>query len=339
MTKMTEDAGEAPDAVARMLSANAAGCAALGKKLRGAPPPLAITCARGSSDHAATFAKYLIETRLGVPTMSFAPSVASIYGARLRVAGALFIVISQSGRSPDLIASAQAARDAGALVVTIVNAEESPLARVGQICLPLHAGRERSVAATKSFIASLAAVLQIVAHWGERKELAAALDNLPGNLDAAAALDWSPAENAFAKADDMLVIGRGLGFAIAQEAALKLKETSVIHAEPFSAAEVEHGPMALVREGFPILVFSQQDETRAGVQDLVSNLRGKGGRVFVAEQGPAAPERLPVVTGVDPALALVTMIQSFYFLANAVALARGRDPDDPPHLRKETETL
>ena len=165
------------------------------------------------------------------------------------------------------------------------------------------------------------------------------MDGLPGNLRAAAALDWSPAENTFAKANGMLVIGRGLGFAIAQEAALKLKETSVLHAEPFSAAEVEHGPMALVREGFPILVFSQEDETRAGVQDLVSNLRGKGGRVFVAEQGPAAPGRLPAVTGIDPALALVTMIQSFYFLANAVALARGRDPDDPPHLRKETKTL
>ena len=339
MTKMTEDAGEAPDAVARMLSANVADCAALGKRLRAAPPPLAITCARGSSDHAATFAKYMIETRLGVPTMSFAPSVSSIYGARLKMAGALFIAISQSGRSPDLIASAQAARDAGALVVTIVNAEGSPLARVGQICLALRAGRERSVAATKSFIASLAAVLQIVAHWGESNELAAALDGLPGNLGAAATLDWNPAENTFAKADDMLVIGRGLGFAIAQEAALKLKETAVIHAEPFSAAEVEHGPMALVGEGFPILVFSQEDATRPGVRDLVSNLRDKGGRVFVAEQGPAGPGRLPVVTGVDPATALVTMIQSFYFLANAVALARGRDPDDPPHLRKETETL
>ncbi len=339
MTKMTEDAAEAPSAVASMLSANAAACAALGKRLRGAPPPFVITCARGSSDHAATFTKYLIETRLGVPTMSFAPSVSSIYEARLMVAGALFMAISQWGQSPYLVAAAQAARDAGALVVTIVNTEGSPLARVGQVCLHLHAGQERSIAATKSYIASLAAVLQIVAHWGESKELAAALDGLPSNLDNAAALDWSPAENTFAKADGMLVIGRGLGFAIAQEAALKLKETAIIHAEPFSAAEVEHGPMALVREDFPILVFSQEDATRPGVRDLVANLRDKGGRVFVAEQGPAAPERLPVVTGLDPATALVSMIQSFYFLANAVALARGRDPDDPPHLRKETETL
>ena len=339
MTKMAEDAGQAPEAVARMLPANAADCAALGKRLRGSPPPLAITCARGSSDHAATFAKYLIETHLGVPTASFAPSVSSIYKARQKVDGALFIAISQSGQSPDLVTSAEAARDAGALVVTIVNAARSPLAQVGQICLPLHAGLEKSVAATKSFITSLAALLQIVAHWGESKELAAALDTLPGNLDAAAALDWSEATPAFAAADDMLVIGRGLGFAIAQEAALKLKETAVLHAEPFSAAEVEHGPMALVREGFPILVFSQQDQTRAGVQDLISRLGDKGGRVFAAEQGPAAPGRLPVITGLEPAAALVTMIQSFYFLANAVALARGRDPDDPPHLRKETETL
>jgi glucosamine--fructose-6-phosphate aminotransferase (isomerizing) len=307
--------------------------------LRDTPPSLVITCARGSSDHAATFAKYLIETQLGVPTASFAPSISSVYKARLKVAGVLFIAISQSGQSPDLVASAEAARDAGALVVTIVNADNSPLARVGQIRLPLHAGLERSVAATKSFIASLAALLQIVAHWGESEKLNTALNTLPGDLDAAAALDWSEAIPAFSEADDMLVVGRGFGFAIAQEAALKLKETAVLHAEPFSAAEIEHGPMALVRDGFPILVFSQQDETRAGVQGLVSSLRDKGGRVFVAEQGPAAPGRLPVVTGVAPAAALVTMIQSFYFLANTVALARGRDPDDPPHLRKETGTL
>lgn len=339
MTKMSEDAAEAPDAVAKMLSANTAECAALGKKLRDAPPPLAITCARGSSDHAATFAKYLIETHLGVPTASFAPSISSVYKARLKVAGALFLAISQSGQSPDLVASAEAARNEGALVVTITNAHDSPLARTGQISLPLHAGLERSVAATKSFITSLAALLQIVAHWGESKELSTALSTLPSNLDAAAALDWSEAGPAIAEADDMLVIGRGFGFAIAQEAALKLKETAVLHAEPFSAAEVEHGPVALVRAGFPILVFSQRDQTRAGVRDLASSLRDKGGRVFVAEQGPAAPGRLPVLAGTTPAAELVTMIQTFYFLANAVALARGRDPDDPPHLRKETETL
>ncbi len=337
-TLMARETREAPATVARLLQRNRRACEQLSERLRQRPPQLVVTCARGSSDHAATFAKYLIETRLGLTTASAAPSVSSVYGRRQLLSEALFLAISQSGQSPDLVAHAQAARESGALVVALVNQTASPLAATSHVCLPLHAGPERSVAATKSYVAALAALLQLVAHWAEEPGLRDALPRLPDQLEASQALDWSAAREPLAGARDLLVVGRGLGFGIAQEAALKFKETARIHAEAFSAAEIMHGPLALIRAGYPVLVFSQEDQTRAGVRELVATLRDKGARVFVAAAGEPAPGRLPVLAGLHPACAPLAMVQSFYGLVNAVALARGLDPDLPPHLRKVTET-
>ena len=336
---MATEAREAPGAVERQLAANADACRELGERLRGLAPPVVVTCARGSSDHAATYAKYLIETQIGVPTASFAPSVSSVYKSRQRMAGTLFLAVSQSGHSPDLVESARAARDAGALVVVLVNQVNSPLADLAEVCLPLWAGPETSVAATKSFIASLSALLQAVSAWSGEKALSEALAQLPSHLETAADLDWRAAVEPFAAAESLLVVGRGLGFGIAQEAALKFKETSRVHAEPFSAAELAHGPMALMREGFPVLAFSQNDQTRKGLKDLAAGLRQRGARLFVAEEGDAEAGRLPVVAAMHPAAAPIAMIQSFYLLAERVARARGLDPDNPPHLKKVTETL
>ncbi len=338
-TQMATEAREAPAAVSRQLTANADGCRELGGRLRALAPPVAVTCARGSSDHAATFAKYLIETQLGVPTASFAPSVSSIYKSRQRMAGTLFLAISQSGHSPDLVESARAARDAGALVVALVNQVASPLADLAEVCLPLWAGPETSVAATKSFIASLASLLHVVSEWSGEAALQEALTELPDQLDQAVSMDWRDAVEPFAAAENLLVIGRGLGFGIAQEAALKFKETSRIHAEPFSAAELAHGPMALMRDGFPVLAFSQNDQTREGMRDLATALRRRGARLFMAEEGEVESGRLPVVPAMHPVAAPIAMVQSFYLLADEVARARGLDPDNPPHLKKITETL
>ena len=162
-TLMLRETAEAPDVVARLIAANDAACRALGERLRARPPPFAVTCARGSSDSAATYAKYLFEIRLGTVVASVGPSIASIYGQRPKMNDALFLAISQSGRSPDLLTLAEAARADGALTVALVNDTASPLAELCEVVLPLHAGPERSVAATKSYIASLAAVLQLVA--------------------------------------------------------------------------------------------------------------------------------------------------------------------------------
>ncbi|MBA1154799.1 SIS domain-containing protein [Microvirga mediterraneensis] len=339
-TAMLREAFEAPEVVARLLASNAPLCRELGARLRASPPPFAVTCARGSSDNAATFVKYLLEIQSGLVTASVGPSVTSVYAARPRMRDALFLAVSQSGRSPDILNLAQAGRDDGALTVALVNDTSSPLAATCEVVLPLHAGPEKSVAATKSFIAALAAGLQLVAHWSQDRALLDALDTLPDVLAKAAATDWSAALPALTDADNLFVVGRGVGFAVAQEAALKLKETSGVHAEAMSAAELMHGPWTLAGEHFPILVLSQRDETLSGVNDLVTKLAEQGVPVLVAGAAEGrARLALPGSEEAHPYLAPLALIQSFYPLVNAIALARGRNPDSPPRLRKVTETV
>ena len=311
---------------------------ALGARLRALAPRAVATCARGSSDHAATFAKYLIETRAGVLTTSMAPSVLSLYHAETTLKDALLLIISQSGASPDLVAAAHAAKRAGTFVLALVNAPESPVARAADATVLLCAGAERSVAATKSFIASLSAIAALVAHWTEDASLKRALDDAPELLRKAWSLDWGAAKPALRDAQSMYVIARGLGFGIAGEAALKLKETCGIHAEAFSAAEVRHGPMALVRADFPTLLFAQSDETREDVTDLAGDLCARGANIFIAGAAADGATTLPTLDA-HPALQPMLQVQSFYRLAHDVALARGCDPDRPPHLQKVTETL
>ncbi len=333
---MFQEAAEAPAAVARLLAANATTAAALGADLRARPPRAVVTLGRGSSDHAATYAKYLIETGAGVLTASSAPSVSSVYEVRQELRDVLFLAISQSGRSPDLLAAVEAARAAGARVVALVNDASSPMAGLADVLLPLHAGPETSVAATKSYIAALAAIAQLTAAWTQDDQLAAALERLPEDLAQAWQADWSPALAPLASAQSLYVLGRGPGYAAAQEAALKLKETCGLHAEAFSAAEVLHGPMALVAARFPVLVFAQGDESEAGVLDLARGLRARDAQVLLA--GADAPGALPFVR-THAVLQPIALIQSFYRLANRLSLARGFDPDRPPHLNKVTETL
>jgi glucosamine--fructose-6-phosphate aminotransferase (isomerizing) len=332
------EAAQAPQAVREQLQANAARVAQLAQRLRRTPPRAIVTCARGSSDHAATFARYLIETRLGVLTSSAAPSVSSIYEAAPDLSGAVLLAISQSGASPDLLAAVSSARTAGARIVAMVNAETSPLAQLADDLIPLHAGHERSIAATKSWIASLAAIVQLVAEWSEDQALALALRQAPQLLERAWQLDWSTALTLLAPLNNLYVIGRGPGLAIAQEAALKFKETCGLHAEALSAAELRHGPMALVQAGFPLLVFTQNDETRAGIEELIADLLAQGAAVLAAGTSATQARVLPTEIA-HPVIQPMLFAQSFYRLANSLALARGRDPDRPPHLNKVTETL
>ena len=337
---MLRETAEAPEVVARQIDANAAACAALGARLRAAGPAFVVTCARGSSDSAATYAKYLIEIVLGTVVASVGPSISSVYGRRPNMKGALFIAISQSGRSPDLLTLAEAARADGALTVALVNDTTSPLAGLCEVVLPLHAGPERSVAATKSYIASLAAVLQLVAAWSGEPALDRAVRRLPDYLDGALKRSWLAAAPLLQSVAGLYVVGRGPGYAAALEAALKLKETGGLHAEAGSSAELRHGPMAIAGPDFPVLVFSQNDAALQGLADLGTELAARGVPVIAA--GPAEVPgalRLPAGEGVDPFAQPIALIQSFYPLAEAVARARGRDPDRPPHLRKVTETL
>jgi glucosamine--fructose-6-phosphate aminotransferase (isomerizing) len=335
-TLMAREAGEAADAVRRLITANTTKLSRLGQMLRADPPTLVVTCARGSSDHAATYGKYLIETLIGVPVASAAPSVASVFSAPVVPGGALCIAISQSGRSPDLLATVRAQQAAGARVVAFVNDETSPLAQLADMCIGLNAGAELSVAATKSYIASLAGLAALVAEWAEDEELGAAVASMPDMLERANTLDWHAGIDALRDGTNLFVIGRGYAFGIAQEAALKLKETCGLHAEAFSAAEVRHGPMAIVGRDFPVIAFATSDAAGDSVREAASEFATRGARLCLAD-AKENKGSLPSIAA-HPAIEPILMIQSFYPMANALSLARGHNPDRPLYLSKVTET-
>jgi glucosamine--fructose-6-phosphate aminotransferase (isomerizing) len=337
-TRMYQEAASSADVVARQLEQNAARVAVIGAALRAQPPRTVVTCARGSSDHAATYGKYLIETRARVLTVSAAPSVSSVYGVDQDLRDCLYIAISQSGRSPDLLSSVTAAKRSGATVLAICNDNEAPLNGLADHVLPLWAGPERSVAATKSYIASLAAIAHLTAAWTGDAELRSAVDRLPESLTAAWKLDWSAALQHLTGVSHLYVIGRGLGLGIAQEAALKCKETCGLHAEAFSSAEVRHGPFALLGDGFPALIFGQDDATRPGLEALSAELAARGVRVLLAGASAAGATQLPSIpesSAVAPAL----LAASTYRLLAHLSVARGHDPDQPPFLHKVTQTI
>jgi glucosamine--fructose-6-phosphate aminotransferase (isomerizing) len=338
-TALYREAAEAADTVARQLERNDAVVRGLAATLRMDTPPFVVTCARGSSDHAATYAKYVIETQTGCVTASASPSIESIYAVPLALRRSLYVVISQSGASPDLLRSAEAARQAGAHVCALVNAEHSPLAGIADTVIPLQAGPERSVAATKSFIGSMSTILHLVAHWRQDAPLLDALHRLPQQLHHAFDLDWSPMVEGLVDREDLFVLGRGYGLGAAQEAALKLKETCALHAEAFSSAEVRHGPMELVGPRLPVLLFAQQDDALAGVMATARDFRRRGAAVWTAAPGATGEDALPIVPTEQPMCAPILAIQSFYRAVNALAIRRGRDPDHPPHLAKVTETV
>jgi glutamine---fructose-6-phosphate transaminase (isomerizing) len=334
---MLEEALEAPEAVERQLAADAAVYRTIGADLRARPPQSMLTVARGSSDHAAHFLAYLVMARLGRLVTSLPMSLVTLYATRLQCEGLVAMALSQSGRSPDLIAPIEFAASHGARTIAWVNEIDSPLGRAAQWALDLRAGQEHSVAATKSYIAQLTAGARLVAAWQD-DALGAALMRLPEALARAARADWSLLADTLVGAQRMLVIGRGLGLATAMEAALKLKETCGIHAEAFSGAEVRHGPMALIEPGYPVLIFAPRGPAHTGLITLAEDLRQRGAHVLLAAPADTPGVSLALQPAPDEDLEPITAIQSFYPAVEALARARGADPDRPPHLAKVTTT-
>lgn len=337
-TRMFSEAAEAAAAVQRQLDLNAGVAGRIGRRLREMNPRFVTTVARGSSDHAANYAKYLLETRTGLVTSSTGPSVASVYRTELNLENSLCLLISQSGASPDLLSMAESARASGAYVVALVNVADSPLAGLAHETVELRAGPETSVAATKSFISSLTAVIHLLAHWTGDGELVSALDRTPALLRQAWDCDWSPAVDAIAGTRDLFVLGRGLGLGIAYEAALKFKEVCGLHAEAFSSAEVLHGPVTIARGEFPVLVLAQNDACMPGMAELVDGLAQRGVKLITAGIRHDRAVNLPSPEG-HPVIEPILRIQSFYRMANALSVRLGLDPDSPPYLNKVTSTL
>ena len=335
---MLKEARSACDSVAQLLQADKERFAELGRHLRSKQLTNVLTVARGSSDHAASYCAYLIMSRLGRVVASLPMSLVTLYKSPLITRDTLTIAISQSGQSPDVIEPIRYFRDGGATTVALVNDAASPLAQSAEWCMPLHAGPEISVAATKSFINSLVASARLVGHWQNDAGFLEALLSLPDGLREAAEIDWSPALEVLTPARNIMVVGRGISFPVALEAGLKFKETSSIQAEAFSSAEIKHGPMALIDEGYPLLIFATRGPTQAGMLKLAQEMRQRGANVLLAAPPDVAERQLTLPTAAVPDLDPILAIQSFYVMAAQLSNARGMDPDKPRHLNKVTKT-
>jgi glucosamine--fructose-6-phosphate aminotransferase (isomerizing) len=336
---MRREIAEIPEAAARLLDTSDGALAAAGRQLRELSPRYLTTVARGSSDHAASFLKYVVELTAGVPVASLGPSIASIYGAKLKLQGSACLTISQSGKSPDIVAMAETARAGGALTIAITNTAGSPLAEASNHAVDILAGVEKSVAATKSFVNSAVAGLLLLAHWTGDSELLSALRRLPEHLSKAIDCDWMPVAGALTGENSLFILGRGPSAAIANEAALKFKETCAMHAEAYSAAEVMHGPLALVGPGFPVVALAARDASEPSIASAADLLSGKGASVFATSTLPEKAQKLPHAATGHPITDPLTLIVSFYAFVEAFARHRGLNPDQPPNLRKVTETI
>lgn len=301
----------------------------LAKKIRDFNPEYVYIVGRGTSDHAGVYAKYLIEVELGIPVSSAAPSVASIFGKTLDLKRALVLIISQSGRSPDVLAQATAAKASGALCVALVNDETSPLSDIADVFVPLLAGPEKAVAATKTYLCTLFSILHIVAHWKNDEKLHAQLGLLPNMM--AQAQTSTPQLDLQVLQDirHCVVLGRGFGYAIAREISLKIKEICAIQAEAFSSAEFLHGPISLLNKQLSVIDVSVCDESIVAHTEQIDEIKARGGKVCTLFYNGE---------NISPRLLPLLIMQRFYLDIEHIAQQMGCDPDSPIGLNKVTQT-
>ena len=329
-TLMAKETAQSPQIVKQQLLNNASLCEQIGKNLRSNPPQFVYIIGRGSSDHAGVFAKYLIEVELGIPVCSAAPSVSSLFKQTLKLKNALVLCISQSGSSPDILAQTRSAQQSGAMCIAIVNDEQSPLAKLADAVLPLHAGEEKAVAATKSYLATLSAILHLVGAWAQSSDILNGLIDLPEHLQQA--ID-APKQLPLAFVHGLrncVVLGRGFGYAISREIALKLKEVCAIHAEAFSSAEFLHGPASLVAKKLAIIDIDLNDETSQAHREQLALLQKRGADIVQLTSS---------VKTIHPRLAPLCILQRFYLDVEHISVAMGFNPDAPEGLNKVTQTM
>src|SRR6202795_3169036 len=334
-TAMAGEIREIPLTTERLLAEHDR-VAAVADRIRRANPRVVVISGRGSSGNAGTFLRYLFETGAGLLVSTSAPSVVTTYGRSIDMRNAVFIVISQSGRTPDLVTGARAARKNGALTIAIVNDVTSPVALACELTLPLGAGLERSVAATKSVVLSMMIGVQLVASLTSDDALAENIKRLPQRFSDALTCDWSVWTGSLGTARAAFVIGRGFGLGPAREIGLKVTETMRLPTLSYSAAEVRHGPLASASAETPFLVLRQKDRKSAMVDALIADLRARKLNVFSVGDPSGT---LPWIGNDDPMCDAITMLLPAYATIEQAARYRGFDPDNPPNLTKITETL
>lgn len=335
---------EQPAAAERQLASNPDVIAALAGRLRAERVDLVVIAARGTSDHAAIYAQYLLGTVHRLPVALAAPSIVSLYGVVPRFARALVVGISQSGASPDIVGVVEAGRSQNVPTLAITNDPASPLAAAAEYVIDLAAGPERAVAATKTYSTSLLAIARLSAALLDDPGPWAALARVPAAIEQALSVEPEVERIAgeMATADRCVVLGRGFEYATAREWALKLKELARVFADPYSAADFEHGPVALVEPGVPVLAVVSEGLASAGVVELLGRLRERGADVLtLSDSGairgsggrsvtlpPDVPEWLRPIVSIVPA----------QLFAYHLTRARGLDPEAPRNLTKVTRT-
>jgi glucosamine--fructose-6-phosphate aminotransferase (isomerizing) len=331
---------EQPAVADRILSNATGDVARIADLIREAAPRAVLLTARGTSDHAALYAKYLVEVGLGLPCGLTSTSTLTVYGATPDLRGVLWISISQSGGSPDLVESTAAARRAGAITLAVTNNPSSPLAAAAEHHLDVHAGPELAVAATKSYTAQLLTLWLLITTWrgGDLTPAKA----LPQFLERAVSSPDVPEVAArYRFVDRLVVTARGYSYPTAREAALKLMETSYLSAQAFSAADLMHGPLAMVDADRPVIAIVAEGPGGDAMAPVLDALKDRGADVCAvapAGRAPDATVRLDLPTGMPEDLAPVVQIVPLQRLALEMAVARGLDPDAPRGLRKVTET-
>jgi glucosamine--fructose-6-phosphate aminotransferase (isomerizing) len=333
--QMAAEVAEQPDGLARLLR-SAPAIDQVVDRIHRAAPRFVLFAARGTSDHAALYAKYLTEVRLGLPAGLASPSSLTVYGARPELHDVLFVAVSQSGGSPDLIDSTSAAREFGALTVAVTNAPGSPLADAAELHVDVQAGPELAVAATKSYTAELLALYLLLGGEGA----AGAAAGLPAAAERTLAFD-GPAEAAatLREASRLVVTARGFSYPTAREAALKLMETSYLSAQAFSGADLLHGPLAMVDSAVPVLAITSPGRGGEAMAPVVDKLTGAGARVLHVGAHESAADGLSIAAGHLPEELLpILEILPLQQLAWHLAVDRGEDPDHPRGLSKVTRT-
>ena len=338
-TKMRKEIEDIPDAIQRLLDNSQLAIESAASDMRSRNPAVVCTVARGSSDHAATYMKYAIELTAGIPVASIGPSVSSIYRATLNIEHGVCIGISQSGQSPDITSMIKSAGDGGALTIAITNDSLSPLADASDHVLDIQAQLEKSVAATKTFVTSIVSGLLLLAHWTRNEDLLTSLQQLPQQCVRAIGLDWQILADRLKDGDSLYVLGRGPSFAMANEVALKFKETCQIQGEAFSSAEVLHGPVSIVGHNYPVLALIARDKSESSIAGVADDLANRGGNVFATSQQTQRTQSLPFIATGNPLTDPLMLIVSSYAFIEKLARMRGLNPDEPRHLKKVTETV
>jgi glutamine---fructose-6-phosphate transaminase (isomerizing) len=332
--RMRADMAEQPEVLRRFLGRRSQ----IIEALKGEKPVGVVLVARGSSDYAAIFARYLLEAATGRPVALAAPSLLTLYRTELRLDGWLALAVSQSGRTPEITTVLEGYGAAGARTVAITNDAGSPLAGAADVAVALEAGEERAVPATKTFTAQLAAVALVAEALGHVPWTGDDWDRIPELIEGLLA-DAGPATRAaesLGAADELVAVGRGYLMCIALEAALKLREAAGVRAEGWSAADFRHGPVTVARGGIPLLAVSASGPAAADVEELAGELERAGTPVLRLADRPDAALPYPDRPG-EPLSALAAAVRAQQ-LALAVAVGRGIDPDEPPGLRKVTST-